>query len=207
MQTYPGLRLLPKIRRLIRWRRRELAALTAALAVFAALRVLSPPTPQTSEVLVATHDLNAGTPLAASDVQTVPIPNEYLPHSALSEADSPLGRTLTANLTTGTVLTSAMVFSSQSSADEEKLVPLRFSDQAVVDLLKVGDIISVVATDQDGTSHQLASGVRVAALPNEQENTTFGSSTGALVVVATDAATATTLAAQAAVTTLGIVMG
>lgn len=207
MQTSPGLRLLPKIRRFVRWRRRELAALTAALAVFTAIRALTPPTPQTSEVLVATHELTAGATLGAEDVQTIPIPNEYLPHSTLSQADSPLGRTLTANLTTGTVLTSAMVFSSQSAGDEEKLVPLRFSDQAVVDLLQVGDIISVVATDQDGTSHQIASGVRVAALPDGQDGGTFGSNTGALVVVATDAATATTLAAQAAITTLGIVMG
>ena len=74
-------------------------------------------------------------------------------------------------------------------------------------LLKVGDVISVVANSSDGTSQTVASNVKVAALPEVETAEFGGAQTGALVVVSADEQTANALASASAQSKLGIVFG
>lgn len=198
---------LERARHIILWYRREIAALCVAVSVFCVVYALAPKDPASSQVFVANHSLTAGAKLQASDYVEKQIPDEYLPADAIRDADQLAGLTLTANLGEGAVLTDSAVFGSQGSDSTEKLVPFRVEDQQVVSLLKVGDRISVVANSADGTSQTVATGVRVAALPQAESSDFTGAQSGALVVVSADEETANALAVASSQSKLGIVFG
>ena len=62
-----------------------------------------------------------------------------------------LSRTLTAALTTGSVVTTASTLSGRDVAgQDERLVPFRVPDATTAALLQVGDRISVVGATVDG---------------------------------------------------------
>ena len=65
-------------------------------------------------------------------------------------------------------------------------VPLRITDAAVVDLLRVGDRVSLVVADPDGrrTPRRLVDDVPVVAIPAAQESGLGAGTPGRLVVAA-----------------------
>lgn len=194
--------------RAARWHRRSLGIVAAAICLFAALSALSPPQPETRSILVAAHDLAAGSKITAADLRSVEMPVELAPQGALDDASQAIGRTLTGGLTTGSPLTTASILNPRDpqAGPDERLVPIRLPDQASVALLQVGDRITVVGATVDGGAIELANGVRVAALPNPTGGT-LGGESGALVVVAADAETAARLAAASSQMRLAIVLG
>lgn len=160
-------------------------------------------------MVVAVRDLPAGTKLAADDLTIADLPLAFVPHSALSDPTLAVGRILVGPLTEGSVLTAANLLGSRGSdlGADERLVPFRVPDAATVALLQVGDRISVVGSTVDGGAVDLASNVRVAALPVAGESGTFGGSdSGALVVVACDPDTAARLAAASSQMRMAIVL-
>ncbi len=161
-------------------------------------------------VLVATRDLPAGSQLTDTDVELAPFPNELLPDGALSDTTESVGRTLTGALNTGSVLTTASILNGRDlgAAAGERLVPFRVPDASTVQLLRVGDVISVVGSASDGSVIELASNVRVAALPAADSSSGLGSSeSGGLVVVAADEETAAALAVASTNMRMAIVLG
>ena len=62
--------------------RRLLAALLALLAVVLGLHAARPPAPATAALLVADHDLPAGTVLTSADLATVRVPVGLVPAGA-----------------------------------------------------------------------------------------------------------------------------
>lgn len=176
------------------------------VCLFAILSVLTPAKPESTPVLVASHALTAGSTLTAADITTIEMPIELMPTEALSDPDEVVGRVLTATLTQGSVLTGAAVLSSRDMTEaDERLVPFRVPDAATVALLHVGDRISVVGSSSDGGVIDIATDVRIAALPTT-ESGSLGGESGALVVVAADAETAAQLAAASNQMRMGIVM-
>ncbi|NLA29216.1 MAG: hypothetical protein GX875_06135 [Propionibacterium sp.] len=198
--------LLTRVGRFARWHRRGLGVLAAMICLFAILSALAPAEPESAPVVVATRALPAGSSLTSGDIQLIEMPIGLLPDQALADPDEAVGRVLTSELTQGTVLTTANILSGRdTTGGDERLVPFRVPDAAAVELLHVGDRITVVGSTMDGGSVDLATDVRVAALPVSQ-NTGIGGESGALVVVAADPETATRLAAASSQMRMAIVM-
>ena len=172
--------------------------------------VASPPPAATLAVVVAGRDIDAGTVLAAGDVDVRRFPVSVVPSEALDRAEAVVGRTVTAALSAGTPLTTRSLSRAESLAGAgERLVPFRLSDAALLSLVSVGDLVTVVATKGDGTSVTVAERVRVAALPQPTSGGgVFSSGTqGAVVVVSCPPTTAVTLAGWAATAALGVAIG
>ena len=196
--------------RAISWHRRPLAALCAAGAMLCLVAVASPPAPQTVPVVVAAQELSAGTHLDAADLLVRRFPVGLAPSQALTDADSAVGRTLTTALDAGAPLTVRSLSSAESlAAPGERLVPFRLSDAALLSLVRVGDLVTVVAAAGDGTSVTVAERVRVAALPQPASGGGMfdSTTTGTVVVVSCPPATAVRLAGWAATSALGIAIG
>ncbi|GAB3861255.1 SAF domain-containing protein [Nocardioides maradonensis] len=179
---------LTRVRRLVLRRRRVLAAGLTAVAVGAALHTVAPQPPASTAVTVAARDLPAGTTLAASDVTTAHLPPDAVPDGL---AATPAGRTLAAPLTRGEPITEPrLVGAGLVGADPgTAALAVRISDPGQVALLTVGDRIDLLATDpREATTTTLASDVAVLAVPPATPDTTGGSLTGRLVVLAVPAA-------------------
>ncbi len=164
-------------------RRRPLAALCAAVAVAAGLSVTRPPAPGTVEVIVASRDLPAGTRLTADDLTA----RDFLAGTEPARpAGRPTGRVLAVALSAGEPLTDSSLLGPALTADLPYLraVPVRMPDPGMVDLLRVGDVIDLVAADPDGDpARLLATDVPVLALPEVADVTGASGLAGRLTVL------------------------
>ena len=152
MDTPPALtpsRRYRRIRRRLRWHRRKLAALCAAVAVFAILSVLRPPPVPSVTVLTARHDLAPGASLRASDVAEVEFPTALAPAHALPSPLDAVGRRLTSGLARGAPLTSLSLSGAAWShlPPDHEAVPARVQDGAAANLLEPGQHVRLVAID------------------------------------------------------------
>lgn len=174
------------------------------LCFMATLSALSPLSDGV-QVVVASRDLNAGTVLTIDDLETIAVPEQMLPHGWRDDPEALVGSTTTGPMTRGSILTTAVTRVGPDPGDGRVVVPFRVADASVVQLISVGDHITVVGGATDGSVVELASQVEVTALPAGDES--WGASSGALVAVACDPASAARLAAAAGQLNLGIVLG
>ena len=201
-------RRLRRLRARILAHRRPLAAALAALAVAAALQANAAPPPALVPVLTAARDLAPGTTVAGDDVARVGFAPGTVPDGALSLSDV-AGRTTVGPVRRGEPLTDARVL------DQDLLerypgsvaVPVRVGDAASVELLRVGDRISILAADpqQAGPAAVLAESVPVLAVPARRRADAAVTS-GALVLVAADPVTARDLAGAAVASYLSVLL-
>jgi pilus assembly protein CpaB len=203
------LRLLRPFRRAHRrvlLHRRPLAALTAGGAVFAALQVAAPPPPPTVAVWTAARDLPGGETVEEADVSITRLSPASVPDRAVDELDEVVGRTLAAPVSRGEVITSLRTIHRGllHGYPGSTAVPLRITDAAVVDLLRVGDRIDVVVADPDGRTppRQLLEDVPVVAIPQAGDGALTDGGPGRLVVVAVPTESASAVAASAATSIL-----
>lgn len=155
------------LRRRLLIRRRPLALLLTAVAVVAGLQVTRPPTPPTDPVLVAARDLRPGATLRADDLIEVAFARGTAPTGLVA---SPVGRILTTPLRRGEPVTAPRLLGPVRAADHpgRQAMPVRIPDRAMVDLLRVGDLVDVIAADPRGAEARvLARGVPVLAVPHE----------------------------------------
>lgn len=172
-----------RVRRAVLRRRRPLAAACAAVAVVAGVTAASDPAPATVPVLVAAHDLPAGTVLDAADVTTAAFAEGSAP--ARLAAD-PVGRVLAAPVTAGEPVTDVRLVGAGLAEGRPGLsaVPLRLPDPGMVALLRVGDVVDLVAADpQGGGATKVARATPVLALPAADDTQTGAGLPGRLVVV------------------------
>lgn len=166
MRTPPALRRKARaLRRAVLARRRPLAALLVALAVFIGLRATVGPAPPTVAVPVAAHDLPAGSHLTSDDVTLEQWPAALVPAGL---GQSAVGQLLASPVRRGEPLTDARVVGARLADAHRELtvMPLRLPDAAVVELLQVGDRIDLSAVDPEtGETEALASDVLVLAIP------------------------------------------
>lgn len=210
MNTTPGpvgrlLRLLRRFQRRVLLHRRLLAALCAGAAVLVGLEAAAPPPPETVTVWTAARDLPGGTLLGPDDLTASRFAPETVPDGAVHGPGSVVGRTLTAPMTRGQPLTRVSTLASEllRGYPGTTAVPLRITDASVVDLLRVGDRISLVIADPDGrrTPSRLVEDVPVIAIPRVRESLSTGTP-GRLVVAAIPSAEASEVAAAAATSIL-----
>ena len=198
----PVLRPLRRLRRRVLLHRRPLAALTVAAAVLVGLQAVSPPPPETVNVWTARRDLPSGTVVQEGDLAPSAYSPDSVPADAVDDVDGVVGRTLAAPMSRGEVLTETRTVTGGllRGYPGATAVPLRVTDAAVVDLLKVGDRVSFVVADPDGrnTPTVLLRDVPLVAIPRATQGGPGSGTPGRLVVAAVPSESASEIAARAA---------
>lgn len=132
---------------------------------------------------MAARDLPAGAVLTTSDLTAVELSPATVPGAVV---DDPVGRVLAGPVRAGEAVTDVRLIGPDLVAGRSDLVaaPVRLPDAAAVDLLRVGDLVDLVAIDpQRGTSQVVAASVLVLALPGNSEAIGASALPGSLVVV------------------------
>lgn len=176
-----------RARRTVLRHRRLLAAGLTAAAVLAGLRVTHPMQPDTVEVLVAAHDLAAGSVASRTDLVTARWPADQVPDGVLD----PTGLRLTAAVRAGEPIVDTRVLGPETMAGfahtGRTSVPVRLPDVGVVALLRPGMQVDLWATDPgSGEVTRVADDALVVTVPDVPEGGAAGLG-GGLAVLAVSA--------------------
>ena len=195
--------------------RRVAAGALVVLAGVAALR--SNADDDRAEVVVATRDLRPGTALTSDDVRLEKRSATTVPDGSRADLNAVVGSTLASPTRRGEVLTDVRLLGSRlaeaaigsKAGPGARIVPLHLADSALIDLVRVGDVVDVLAApanDAPGSAPpttkvvatdavvvlvsakektQSAEGDRVVlvALPARVANTVAGSALGQTVTL------------------------
>lgn len=133
--------------------RRIAAGGLVVLAGVAAVR--SDPDDALVDVLVAARDLSSGTALTTSDIQVEKRLATTVPDGSQANLSAVLGSTLASPTRRGEVLTDLRVLGSRlaesTAGPGARIVPLRLADDALIDLLRVGDVVDVLSAPANET--------------------------------------------------------
>jgi pilus assembly protein CpaB len=178
----------------------------AGIAVLVALRVVAPAPPPSALAVVAAHDLDAGTRLAASDLRVVRVARTLMPTSGALSEDSAVGRVLAAPLRAGEVLTDRSVVSPsllEGYPDDAVATAIRLPDADIAGLLRTGDRIDVYAAVAEigQPASLVAANLAVIAVPEPIDG---AREQGAVVLLAASPDQAARLAGAAATGALAI---
>ena len=178
--------LVQRIRRRLLLHRRLLAALCAGVAVASVVATVRPDPPPTRPVVVAARALTAGSVLTAEDLTTADYPVAVVPAESHPSIRKVTGQTLAAPISAGEPITRSRLLGASMRRGYTGLVatPVRISDPSVVALLRIGDVVDVIAASGDpGQDPEVvASGARVIAVPPIGAEQRIGSE-GALVLL------------------------
>jgi Flp pilus assembly protein CpaB len=176
-------RALRPVRRAVLRRRRLLAAVLTAVAVASGIHAAAAPPPARVGVPVAAHDLPAGVVLSAGDLTEVEFAPDSVPDGVAADA---AGRTLAAPLRRGEPVTDVRLVGRALADGRADLtaLPVRLPDPGMVDLLRAGDRIDLLAADPQGSgARTVATDVLVLAVPRATAANGAGTTGGRLVVV------------------------
>ncbi|MEZ0341955.1 SAF domain-containing protein [Mycobacterium sp. pV006] len=191
--------------------RQTLAAALVLLAAAAAWR--DDPRADHTEVVVASGDLSPGTALTRDDVRLESRRETEVPDGAQTDIDAVVGATLAGPSRRGEIVTDIRLLgprlAESSAGPGARIVPVPLADPAVLDLIRVGDVVDIVAApvsaDADSDARLIATDA-VVVLVSEQ-----GSGLGApggdrVVLVALPAAAARTVAGAALVSAVTVTL-
>lgn len=157
---------------------RRIAA--GALVVLAALvAVRSDPRGDHIDVVVATGDLTPGQALADGDVRIERRPAATVPEGAADDATAVVGKTLAGPTRRGEVITDVRLLGPRLAetavGPNARIVPLHLADAALLDLVRPGDVVDVLAApDTDPTSEnsrpRVVAGEAVVVLVSEEQD-------------------------------------
>lgn len=134
----------------------------------AAVSAASPSPPATRPVVVAARAVAPGSSLAADDLRVAAYPAALVPGDAATDPGTLVGRTTTTGLSAGSPLTSASFVSSDGAraTPGRSLVPVRLADASLVQVVRPGDRVDVLALGAEGQPPKVvARGARIAAIP------------------------------------------
>jgi len=149
---------------------RRIAA--GALVVLAAVCAFRPdPADHQIPVVIAAHDLTSGSELTADDLIVESRPAAVVPAGSLGEIGAAVGATLAGPARRGEVVTDVRILGARlaqaTAGPDARIVPLHLTDAALLDLLRPGDVVDVLAgadssVDQSGQRPEvLATDARV----------------------------------------------
>ena len=129
-------------------RARRIAA--AALVLLAGVAVVRDnPDAGRTAVVIAARDLTPGTPVRVDDVRLESRSAATLPDGAQSETAAVLGATVAGPVRRGEVLTDVRLLGSRlaetAAGPDARIVPLRLADNAVLDVIRSGDVVDILA--------------------------------------------------------------
>ncbi|HMU35640.1 MAG TPA: SAF domain-containing protein [Marmoricola sp.] len=178
---------LRRLRRRILLHRRGLAAAFAGLTVYAVIASTQQPPPQTTPAWTAARDLPSGVRLTNSDLVRREFLPDSLPAQAFSDPSELTGRVLASPAGRGEVITPARLVGRDlgNSYPGKQIVPVRLGDEAVAELFKVGDPITILAADPnaEAAAVTLTDEAVVAGLPKAGSSNSFESA-GRLILAA-----------------------
>lgn len=159
--------------RFVRWvlrRRRLVAALLLCAAAALAVQQLTPTSPATTLVLVAARDLPAGHTLASADLLSLRISPNAVPDGSLASLPAAQwsGSQVSAPIRRGQVMTDAALLGKElliGAPPGSQAVPLRLSDPATVQLLKPGQLVSVMLSSTESLDGPRKDQVLATAVP------------------------------------------
>lgn len=173
--------------------RRVAAAVLVLLAGITALR--ANPRGEYLEITVATHDLSPGIELTADDVQLHRQLKATLPEGAQSDLPSVIGATLAGPVRRGEILTDVRLLGPRLAAatagPDARIVPLHLTDNALLDMIRPGDVVDVIAVDseqRDGRAQLLAADAVVVLVSDKAKGVGTGTDRVALVALPAKAA-------------------
>jgi Flp pilus assembly protein CpaB len=145
---------------------RRLAA--AALVVLAAIAAMRPdPSAARADVLVAARDLKPGVELTADDFTIESRSATTIPDGARTDPATLIGATLAGPARRGEVLTDVRILGSRlaeaSAGPDARVVPLHVADPALLELIRPGDVVDVLAVETQGVGEHDAPRPRVVA--------------------------------------------
>lgn len=127
--------------------RRVAAGGLVVLAGVATLR--SDPDGDDAEVVVAARDLRPGTALTADDVRLEKRSATTVPDGSRQDAAAVVGSMLASPTRRGEVLTDVRLLGSRlaelTAGPGARIVPLHLADDALIDLIRVGDVVDVLS--------------------------------------------------------------
>jgi Flp pilus assembly protein CpaB len=182
--------------------RRIAAGALVVLAAVIALR--SDPEGARTEIVVAARDLSSGVELTADDVRIENRTAATVPDGSQSDVRAVIGATLAGPARRGEVLTDVRVLgprlAESVAGPDARIVPLPLSDSALLDLVRPGDVVDVLAADSEASGAdarpQLVATDAVVVLVSEKPKGA-GSGRDRVVLVAVGAHAANDVAAAA----------
>ena len=181
--------------------RRVTAGLLVVLAGVAAFR--SDPDGERREVVVASRDISPGVELTADDVHVDLVPTDPLPDGALDDLQAVIGDVPAGPIRRGEVITDVRVLDSRlaeaTAGPNARIVPLHLTDQALLDLVRAGDVVDVLAapTGDNARPQVVASGAVVVMVSPKPKSPTSGDDRIILVALPADTANAVAAATLA----------
>jgi Flp pilus assembly protein CpaB len=186
--------------------RRVAAGALVILAAVVALR--SDPEGDRTEIVVATRDLPSGVELTADDVRLENRTAAMVPDGAQSDVDAVVGATLAGPARRGEVLTDVRVLgprlAESVAGPDTRIVPLPLADSALLDLVRPGDVVDVLAAGSEAGAEarpQLVATNAVVVLVSEKPKGA-GNGSDRVVLVAVGAQAANEVAAAALLQTV-----
>lgn len=209
--------LIDRLRRSLRpgWTRSLLLrrVCAGALLIIAALAAISAGrNDELTSVVVAERDLTPGSRLTSADVAIREVNPAMIPTGVLTDPSMLTDSTVTGPVRKGEIFTDTRVLSSRLpmdllARDDARLVPVKLSDTATLDLLREGDVVDVLSIDESGDdqTHSAAKVLvknAVVALVSERPTTrrTDGSRLAILAMPERDAHTVASASLAAPIT-------
>lgn len=191
-------------------RARRVAA--GALVLLAGIAALRPdPDEGRAHVVVASRDLGPGAELTDDDVRLETRSAPTVPDGSQSDVGSVIGSTLAGPARRGEVLTDVRLIgrrlAESAAGPDARIVPVHPADSALIDLVRPGDVVDVVAATEgspQAAPHVLATDaivVSVSAKPKAQS-----ANSERVVLVALPAGSATAVAGAALVATVTLTL-
>ena len=133
--------------------RRIAAAVLVLLAGVSAVR--ANPQGDRTPVIVAAHDLSPGTAVSAGDIVVENRLAATLPDGAQTELATVVGAMPAGPVRRGEILTDVRILGSRlaesAAGPDGRIVPLHLADSAVLDLVRAGDVVDILAAPDGGT--------------------------------------------------------
>ena len=191
-------------------RARRIAA--GGLVLLAGVAALRPdPDDDSTRVVVASHDLGPGAELTDDDVRVETRSAPTVPDGSPSDLDAVVGSTLAGPARRGEVLTDVRLLgrrlAESAAGPDARIVPVHPAESALIDLVRPGDVVDVVAAAEgsaQATPHVVATDaivVSVSAKPKAQS-----ANSERVVLVALPASSATAVAGAALVATVTLTL-
>jgi Flp pilus assembly protein CpaB len=142
------------------------------LVVLAGVLTLRPnPDGDCADVVVAVRDLRPGTALTSDDVRLEKRLATTAPDGSQADPGAVVGSTLASPIRRGEVLTDVRLLGSRlaesTAGPGARIVPLHLADSALIDLVRVGDVVDVLAapaTDSQGITQAVTKVVATDAV-------------------------------------------
>jgi Flp pilus assembly protein CpaB len=182
-------------------RARRIAA--SGLVLLAGVAALRPdPGGDHVQVVVATRDLGPGTELTVDDVRIEKHLAPTIPDGSQSNVNTVVGSTLAGPARRGEVLTDVRLLgrrlAESAAGPDARIVPVRPADNALIDLVRPGDVVDVVAASEGSaapSSHVVATDAVVVLVSARQK--AQGATNDRLVLIALPAVSANAVAGAA----------